>query len=39
VATVHPSSIPRQRTHEDRRRKMLRFTEDLRVVAEILGAA
>jgi uracil-DNA glycosylase len=37
VATVHPSSILRQQTPEDRRREMELFTEDLRVVARILS--
>jgi uracil-DNA glycosylase family protein len=39
VATVHPSSILRQRTSEDRHREMERFTADLRVVAGLLRAA
>jgi uracil-DNA glycosylase len=38
VATVHPSSILRQRTSEDRHRELLRFTDDLRVVARLLGS-
>ena len=37
VATVHPSSILRQQTSEERRREMARFTADLEVVAELLG--
>src|SRR5205085_5386262 len=36
VATVHPSSILRQRTEEDRRRSMQSFTGDLRVAAALL---
>lgn len=36
VATVHPSSILRQRTPEDRHREMDQFVEDLRVVAQLL---
>jgi len=36
VATVHPSSILRQRTSADRHREMDRFTEDLKVVAGLL---
>src|SRR5437016_8004885 len=38
VATVHPSSILRQRTSEDRHRELERFTDDLRVVARLLTA-
>lgn len=38
LATVHPSSILRQRTSEDRRREMKLFTDDLRVVAHLLAA-
>ena len=37
VATVHPSSILRQRTPEDRHREMDRFVEDLKVVASLLN--
>jgi DNA polymerase len=37
IATVHPSSILRQRTSADRRREMQRFTADLNVVASLLG--
>ena len=37
VATVHPSSILRQQTSEDRRREMKLFTDDLRVVARLLS--
>jgi len=33
LATVHPSSILRQRTREDRHREMERFVEDLRKAA------
>jgi len=36
LATVHPSSILRQRTDEERYEERRRFTEDLRVVAEAL---
>jgi uracil-DNA glycosylase len=36
LATVHPSSILRQRTDEDRYEERRLFTEDLRVVAETL---
>jgi DNA polymerase len=37
VATVHPSSILRQPTSEDRRRAMDQFVDDLRVVAGLLN--
>jgi uracil-DNA glycosylase len=37
TATVHPSSILRQQTDEDRMAERHAFTEDLRVVAEKLG--
>ena len=36
MATVHPSSILRQQTGEDRHREMERFTEDLRIAARLL---
>ena len=36
LATVHPSSILRQRTDQDRHEERRVFTEDLRVVAEAL---
>jgi DNA polymerase len=36
MATVHPSSILRQQTSEDRHREMERFTEDLRIAAGLL---
>jgi DNA polymerase len=36
TATIHPSSILRQRTDEDRHREMAGFVEDLRLVASIL---
>jgi uracil-DNA glycosylase len=36
LATVHPSSILRQQTSEDRHREMRLFTDDLKVVARIL---
>jgi uracil-DNA glycosylase family protein len=37
VATIHPSSILRQKSAEDRHREMDRFTTDLKVVAELLN--
>lgn len=37
VATVHPSSILRQRTEEDRRRELDLFTRDLGMVAALLN--
>ena len=37
LATVHPSSILRQQTSEDRHREMAQFIEDLRVVARALA--
>jgi DNA polymerase len=37
LATVHPSSILRQQTSEDRRREMALFIADLRVVAGALA--
>jgi len=36
IATVHPSSILRQQTSEDRQREMEHFVDDLRVVAKLL---
>ncbi len=39
LATVHPSSILRQRTSEEREREMARFVEDLGVVAKLLKTA
>ena len=39
MATVHPSSILRQRGRADRHREMERFTEDLRVAAAFLARA
>ena len=36
LATVHPSSILRQRTDEERYEERQLFTDDLRVVAEAL---
>jgi DNA polymerase len=36
VATVHPSSILRQATDDDRRRQRDRFVDDLRLVASFL---
>ncbi len=38
LATVHPSSILRQQTSDDRRREMKLFTNDLRVVAQLLAS-
>lgn len=38
VATVHPSSILRQETEEDRAAAMAAFVADLRVVAKLLGS-
>ena len=37
VATVHPSSILRQQTQEDRHREMERFVADLKVVTKLLS--
>lgn len=37
LATVHPSSILRQQTSEDRRREMAAFIDDLRVAARLLA--
>jgi uracil-DNA glycosylase len=39
LATVHPSSILRQQSREDRHRELERFTEDLRVVAGLLNGS
>lgn len=39
VATVHPSSILRQQTSEDRERELHAFIADLRVVAGILSGS
>jgi DNA polymerase len=36
LATIHPSSILRQPTSEDRQREMARLADDLRVVAQAL---
>jgi uracil-DNA glycosylase len=36
LATVHPSSILRQQTSDDRHREMARFIEDLRVAGRLL---
>jgi DNA polymerase len=36
VATIHPSSILRQSTAEDREREFAQFTDDLRLVAKLL---
>jgi uracil-DNA glycosylase family protein len=38
VATVHPSSILRQETEDDRVKAMADFVADLKVVAKLLGA-
>jgi uracil-DNA glycosylase len=37
MATVHPSSILRQPTHDDRERERRRFVQDLEIVARWLG--
>jgi DNA polymerase len=37
VATVHPSSILRQQSDDDRRREMDRFVADLKIVASLLN--
>jgi DNA polymerase len=37
LATIHPSAILRQQTDEDRHRELAAFTDDLRVVARVLG--
>jgi hypothetical protein len=37
VATVHPSSILRQQSPEERRHELERFTADLAVVAGLLA--
>jgi uracil-DNA glycosylase len=39
VATVHPSSILRQETEEDRAEALRELIADLKVVAKLLGAA
>jgi uracil-DNA glycosylase len=39
TATIHPSSILRQRSDEDRHREMERFVADLRLVATVLKKA
>jgi DNA polymerase len=39
TATIHPSSILRQRTDEDRRREMDSFVQDLKLVASVLSKA
>ena len=36
TATIHPSSILRQRTDEDRHRELAGFVEDLKLVASVL---
>jgi DNA polymerase len=36
TATIHPSAILRQRDDESRRREMIRFVEDLKLVASVL---
>ena len=36
TATIHPSSILRRRTDEDRHREMASFVEDLKLVASVL---
>ena len=37
VATIHPSSILRQRSDDDRHREMDRFVRDLQVAASLLN--
>lgn len=37
IATVHPSSILRQRTSEDRQREMEAFIADLKIAAELIN--
>ena len=37
IATVHPSSILRQRTRDDRQREMEAFIADLKVAANLIG--
>jgi DNA polymerase len=37
IATIHPSSILRQRTDDDRDREMARFVADLQVAAALLN--
>jgi hypothetical protein len=39
VATVHPSSILRQETDEDRAEAMDAFVSDLKVVAKLLAGS
>ena len=39
TATIHPSSILRQRTDEDRHREMEGFVEDLKLVAVVIEKA
>jgi DNA polymerase len=39
IATVHPSSVLRQRTSEERRAALAAFTADLRIVARAAGLA
>jgi DNA polymerase len=39
IATVHPSSILRQRTDDERQAAMDDFVADLRVVAKLLARA
>jgi hypothetical protein len=36
TATIHPSSILRQRDDESRHREMAGFVEDLRLIATVL---
>jgi DNA polymerase len=38
TATVHPSSILRQRDEQSRHAELAAFVDDLRVVAKLLGA-
>jgi DNA polymerase len=37
TATIHPSSILRQRSDEDRHRELAGFVEDLRLVSRVIG--
>jgi uracil-DNA glycosylase family protein len=39
TATIHPSSILRQRTDEDRHRELAAFVQDLKLVAGVLKAS
>jgi len=39
TATIHPSSILRQRTDDERHKEMAGFVEDLKLVATVLKKA